>query len=248
MSNHKGQNSILFLATLGVYLGLVLAGGAAPQVYAHAATTRMFDVRDEIELGDDFHGPPDDERSSSADSVKVYVDDVELLLISLQRLSAKSLFNSSSDFFEVRQSSYLPCVPANKEGSYSPEHFASVNDQARPFLERFSKQLTYGYSLGDCLPSRQFQDKEAVASSAAFKLDGAGLTIQVTVKKQTPQAAALIQDSLNTARSQFRTAETVALRKVIIDDTSFNIENDQVSVVTHLPRAALDDLFATNAK
>jgi hypothetical protein len=60
VSTRKGQNSILFLTTLGVYLGLVLAGGASPQVFAHpAATTRNFDITDEIEFKDDLDKKPD---------------------------------------------------------------------------------------------------------------------------------------------------------------------------------------------
>jgi hypothetical protein len=46
LNNRKNQNSILFLTTLGVYLGLVLVG-ATPQVLAHAATTRTFDISEE---------------------------------------------------------------------------------------------------------------------------------------------------------------------------------------------------------
>lgn len=60
MSTRKSQNSILFLTTLGVYLGLVIAGGASPQVFAHpAATTRNFDITDEIEFKDDLDKKPD---------------------------------------------------------------------------------------------------------------------------------------------------------------------------------------------
>lgn len=60
MSTRKGQNSILFLTTLGVYLGLVLAGGASPTVFAHpAATTRNFDISEEVEFKDDLDKKPD---------------------------------------------------------------------------------------------------------------------------------------------------------------------------------------------
>ena len=58
MEKRKGQNSILFVATLGVYLGLMLAG-ATPQVLANAATTRSFDIKDEIEFQDKLDKDPD---------------------------------------------------------------------------------------------------------------------------------------------------------------------------------------------
>ncbi len=58
MTTKRPQNSILVLATLGVYLGLVLAG-ATPQVLANAAMTRQFDVKDEIEYKEDLDTKPD---------------------------------------------------------------------------------------------------------------------------------------------------------------------------------------------
>jgi hypothetical protein len=41
LNNRKNQNSILVLATLGVYLGLVLVG-ATPQMLAQAAMSKQF--------------------------------------------------------------------------------------------------------------------------------------------------------------------------------------------------------------
>lgn len=58
MTPKRQQNPILVLATLGVYLGLVLAG-ATPQILAQAATTRQFDVKDEIEYKEDLDTKPD---------------------------------------------------------------------------------------------------------------------------------------------------------------------------------------------
>jgi len=55
--NRKHQNSILVLATLGVYLSLVLVG-ATPQVMAQAAMTKQFNVKDEIEVKDDLDKKP----------------------------------------------------------------------------------------------------------------------------------------------------------------------------------------------
>lgn len=88
MEKRKNQNSILFVATLGVYLGLVLAG-ATPQVMAvqRGAMTRNFDISDEIEFKDDLDNKPDDDRSSLNDSVGVYLQDVEQLIAALGSLN-----------------------------------------------------------------------------------------------------------------------------------------------------------------
>ncbi len=61
MSQRNKNNSIIFLTTLSVYLGLVLVGGATPSVLAQAALTRNFDVQEEIEVRDDLDNKPDDE-------------------------------------------------------------------------------------------------------------------------------------------------------------------------------------------
>jgi len=249
MSSRKGQNSIIFLATLGVYLGLVLAGGTAPQVYAYAATTRAFDAREEIELGDDFFGPPEgDERSSVTESLSVYVDDVEQLVNALKRYSAKGSFDVSRDFFEVNQNSYLPCVSSNIRGSYTPEKFVSVSTAVRPTLERFSKQTTYGYSLGDCLQNPHFAENTSTDSRTLFKLDESGLTVQIKVKKESRQAAESLASDLRDVAARMLSKENLPVRAAILKETSFQIENDQVFVITRLPRAALDPLLANDAK
>ena len=58
MSQRNKNNSIIFLTTLSVYLGLVLVGGAMSPVLAQAALTRNFDIQDEIEVKDDLDKKP----------------------------------------------------------------------------------------------------------------------------------------------------------------------------------------------
>jgi hypothetical protein len=58
------NNSIIFLTTLSVYLGLVLVGGAAPHVLAQAALTQAFEITDEIEATDDIDRKPDEDTSA----------------------------------------------------------------------------------------------------------------------------------------------------------------------------------------
>ena len=59
MTSRGNNNSFIILTTLGVYLGLLLVGGAAPQVLAHSAMTRNFEIADEIEVKDDLDNKPD---------------------------------------------------------------------------------------------------------------------------------------------------------------------------------------------
>ena len=73
MTKGKNYNSILFLTTLGVYLGLVLVGGTAPQVLAHSALTRNFEISDEIEFNDELDTKPD----AIADNAGRFVPEID---------------------------------------------------------------------------------------------------------------------------------------------------------------------------
>jgi hypothetical protein len=247
--SRKGQNSVFFVATLGVYLGLVLAG-ATPQVMAgqRAAMTRNFDIRDEIEFTDDLDKNPDGDRSGIIDSVGVYLQDVEQLIEALGRLNKKGQFDSATSPFEVAQTVFLPCEPLNKQGSYTPEKFENANAAVKPYLERFSKELTYGYSLGVCVKTPSYQDKEAVASSFDFKLDNKAFSIAITIKKASPESAAALLSSLGPTFKHFRTDNAGAVRQKVIDATSFRSKGDQIFIVTRLPRASIDSLLAMDVK
>lgn len=67
----KAHNSLLLLTTLSVYLGLLVVGGAAPQVFAHSATTRVFEITEEIEFKDDLDLDPDKSASEVTDTDEI---------------------------------------------------------------------------------------------------------------------------------------------------------------------------------
>ena len=248
MSNRKTQNSILFLTTLSVYLGLLVVGGAAPQVFAHSATTRNFEISDEIEIKDDLDNKPDDERSPVHMSLQNYLQDIEVFIARLGRLKELGKFDSVNDLFEVSQSTQLPCVPANRVGSYTANKFDLQNEGLRPTLESFSKLLTDGYSLADCMSNSRFGDTEVTDSKFNFKLDRKAFSVDVVVRKHTAQEAHALATDLTRSFAQFRSNTLSGTRLRIFEATTFRSENDQVFIVTRLPRAGLDSLFVANAK
>jgi hypothetical protein len=252
LTKRKAQNSFLVLTTLGVYLGLLMVGGAAPQVLAHSATTRNFEITDEIEVKDDLDNKPDDERTDERSDVRLslltYFQDVEYFVRTLQRLGGTKYFDAASDSFEVNQSTQLPCVAANKVGSYTANKFVVRNEEFRPWLESFSKRLTDGYSLGDCLPNSRFAPVETTDSKFNFRLDKDAFAIDVAVRKQSPEAAKLLAGDLADTFAALRRADADAIRQKLYEATKFRSENDQIFVVTHMARAALDPLLAKDAK
>lgn len=248
MANRRTNNSVLFLTTLGVYLGLMLVGGAAPQVFAHGALTRQFELQDEIEFADDLEKKPDGETATLSLSIKTYLEDVEEFLNTLHSLRQSGKFDPSQDEFEVTQTTILPCVPANKVGSYTANNFQVKNDSLRPSLERFSKLLTDGYSLADCLPNSRFSGQEATNSKFTFKLDDSALSIQVSVQKASKEIAGRLSGDLVATFPRFTPSAAALARQKIFENTTFKSKNDQVLVITRLPRAALDPLLAKSAK
>lgn len=241
----KGQNSILLLTTLGVYLGLLVSGGAAPQVLAYAATTRNFEITDEIEIKDDLDRDPD-EQVSARISLATYFQDVEAFVKTLRKLGGTRLFDPDVDTFDVTQTTQLPCVAANKVGSYTANNFVARNEAIRPWLETFSKLLTDGYSLGDCLPNPRFAPNEATDSKFNFHLDTAEFVVQVSVRKSSSQNAKMLGESLASTFGSLRRETADPIRIALYGATNFRVENDQIFVVTRLPRASLDPLIRSN--
>jgi len=247
LNQRRSQNSILFLTTLGVYLGLLVAGGSAPQVLAHSATTRIFEITDEIEVKDDLDKKPDDERSPVHMSLGNYFDDVEKFLVALGGFQQRNLFDSSRDTFLLGQSNQLPCVAANRVGSYTVKEFATSDEAIHKTLEWFSKQLTDGYSLGDCRPNERL-GKDTHDSNFQCKLDDKAFQIEVSVKKSSPEAAKLLATDLQATHRKTKPDSASIVRARLYETTTFRAENDQVFVLTRLPRADLVSLLAQEAK
>lgn len=247
MTNRKNQNSILFLATLGVYLGLFIAGGAAPQVFAHSATTRGFEISDEIEVKDDLDKNPDD-RAATKMSLQVYLQDIELFLAELRKYRERNSFDLSTDTFEVSQKTQLPCVAANRTGNYTAAAFVTSNEKVRRPLEYFSKLLADGYSLGDCLADTRFSPQEATDSKFTFSLDKDFFNVEVAVRKSSPERVSTLAADLTELLKTTAPLSDNGIRRTICGSTAFGRAGNQLYIVTRLPRAALDTLLAKNAK
>ena len=93
MNKSKNYNSIVFLTTLSVYLGLVLVGGAMSPVLAQAATTRNFNVQDEIEVKDDLDNKPDKDLINLSGLTGNYFDNLKDFVENVQKLQQIEKFN-----------------------------------------------------------------------------------------------------------------------------------------------------------
>jgi hypothetical protein len=245
MSNRKNYNSIVFLTTLSVYLGLVLVGGATPSVLAQAALTRNFDIKNEIVVEDDLDKKPDDdEKLNFSGSLEKYFDDVESFFNDLQKLHKIEKFDLDYDAFEVNELGFVPC---NVDGDPIRTVYSDGKIDNR-WLEPAIVEAVWDFRewifLSDCLKHEKY--KNGISTSTNLKLiyDKSELKIEVSGFKSSPQRAEQLAAKFNQASKSYEIDEEKSIVKKIHETTSFKSENNQIFIVTRLPRGSIDALLA----
>lgn len=243
MSKNKSHNSILFLTTLGLYFGLVLAG-ASPQLLAQAATARNFDIKDEIEFKDDLDKKPDTDDEASP-SIDYYLRNIEDLIEDLRELRLADKFDPRSDRFTLSRSVFTPC---DYKGDPVPQLVKATSRFASKSLESAVTETTYrfeGYTyLSDCFKSAQFGQHTVQKSNLYLDYDKSSLTIKVSFEKRSPELTRQAAANFTRAFEALKFKEEDTAVKNLAQNTSFSFDNNQVFIVTRLPRGSIDKLFA----
>ncbi len=244
MTTRKNQNSILVLATLGVYLGLVLVG-ATPQILAQAAMTKQFNVKDEIEVKDDLDKKPDGEGNEFSAAIGTYLGGMSAFVEDLRKLHATGKFNPENGLFKNTATYSHACTPADKS-KLSRSNFP-VDKSLRPAISKSEWSARGLAFVGDCVSSNDFLFSAEIWSSD-FKLeyDGSLLHYQVSIPYSSPERATYARDGFESALGIY-TSDNEAVN-VLHKLTSFTTANNQVQIITRLPRAGLDPLLAANAE
>jgi hypothetical protein len=225
MSSRKNQNSILFLATLGVYLGLVLTG--ATPVLGHAATARQFDIRDEIEFTDEFDNKPDDEKV-----LDVYASALE----SIFRVSSE-IANTNPNYSGGRPYNFEGVVFATPRNELQLT-FKGNSVVSRRYTPEF-QELYASLTRGTGLESRPVR--------IAFNVTGQEFEFSVGYTPDAGVSPAAAAASLSSLLPTMRTRASAA-RALIYENTRISPRDNQVFIVTRLPRAGLATLLANDAK
>lgn len=231
MSNRQGQNSILILTTLGVYLGLMLVG--ATPVLGHAATTRHFEITDEIEITDDLDKKPDEESS-----IDQFASCFEELVRVAAEWSSKNAPDSSSD--DLLSFNYFVSV----KPSGAARHFAPspVNYRQQLSLGKNHKPLQ---GLYDAFLPRESDWNEKFLVQFEFGVQD--ISLKATISEPGPIVADSAADAYSKAIARRLAGESLAVRFSILQSTQVTAEGDRVIIVARLPRAGLDPLPAKNA-
>lgn len=247
MINRKSQNSILFLTTLGVYLGLVLVG-ATPQVLAQAATAKQFSVKDEIEVKDDLDKNPNG--LSSVNALESYLFDTEAFLKTLQAVN--SPLRTADGFHEVNYGKdfWSPCDGGHTGWSLSPSFPDPVFPRmAEPFLSVFAAQLSEDGHFGDCTEMTYFGKPVKVTQShVRVAINDRGFLWELHYKRTSFGNTHILREQLEKALTRIVPEGGSKIRAALLKSAKVNAYDGGLVIYAALPRGSLDSLLATDAK
>ena len=249
MIERNKNNSIIFLTTLSVYLGLVLVGGAVSPVLAQAAATRNFNVQDEIEIKDDLDNKPDEDLADLAGLTGNYFDNLKDFVENIQKLQQIEKFDFDFDSFYVEESNSSQCGLETTRKVISTSNVDRINNRwlTPAIVDATISFEDYGFA-GDCLPNKDFGDDKAISYGLKISYDESSLKFEISLVKESPQKAEKLLEKLNQSYKLYKVDEDEIIVKQIYEHTSFKSENNQVFIVTRLPRGSLDELLKQNAK
>ncbi len=232
MSNSKNYNSIVFLTTLSVYLGLVLVGGTPP-VLAHAALTQQFDNQNEIEVKDDLDKKPDGEGTENISN-----EDFPILFAQLLNEIKESI--ERGEFAPQNQTNFRFEAHFNYSEMCNGSGFGSEPSADKYLAEIVSDAFSQKFApkASELADYPRITAKDVKLNLQATDTD---LSLKISFGKVN---AGLFAESLNKDWSLSAISINDALTKQIYENTKATSENNQVFIVTRLPRGSLDAFLA----
>lgn len=216
MTTRKNYNSVIFLTTLSVYLGLVLVG-ATPQISAQ--TLRKTDEANKISVLVPGEG-------------LIFTFDLNPL-IKLSRLSANESLpvKISGKLFDSQQK-FTDWKITETGGS-------------QPFVNFLRKEFfapATGNIPSDSLITKLFPKE--ISQSVEVSKDAVAITRNLTFDavKNAVEMAEIYRRMIEYAKSPAAKKEVAG--NLYLTNTEVRVENNQVFIVTRLPRGSLDALLA----
>ena len=234
MTKRSSKNSILFVTTLGVYLGLVLTGGVAPQVFAHGALTRNFEISEEIEIKDDLDKKPDPKKQLS------------------EYAAALVRFYQESGDPTKRDPARFRSAPSSLDFGLIADH--SVGFIVKDDVTRIDRSVEeFALKLYALFPHFSGWRKGENGVSKAhiwvnYELTDVNLSLKTTCNQNSVEAASAVSAVYADGLLSLRQTAGRPASDLILNNTSIITANDQIFVVTNLARASLDLLLAKNAQ
>ncbi len=211
MSDSKKHNSILFLTTLSVYLGLVLVGGAGSTALAQVANTIPASKKTEILAGDKIitlnaNWAIELEKILAENPAPVYL------------LGTMALPDKGVSDWKILKS----------EGSAEAVEFLRKQFLSTPVVSPKDLPLPYEkLSFEAVVNPTEIKIKE----SFSFRKD-----------LEAREFHFYFENLLENKEKIY--GEIGQAEKLYLQNTKTKLENNQVTIVTRLPRASIDSLFA----
>ena len=247
MTTRKNYNSIVFLTTLSVYLGLVLVGAPA-SVLAQAALTSKLEVKDRIEKKDDLDKKPDgydglEEEVELVQNLKI-AEALSNFVADLNKLESIGKFNRAKDGI------FLHKIWLEE---YDSTMSASSNSNIENvWLQTAVKQLIsntepqYLSSISNYLPN--CKGKTCRESSVFVESSANEFSLTFIFTKSTAETAKIAAETFGKIFLQQKIALRNRKNLAVYENTKVTSENNQVFIVTRLPRGSLDALIAKDAQ
>ncbi len=237
MTSRKNHNSLVFLTTL--YIGLILVG-ASPQALSFAALTRNFDIQNEIEVKDDLDNKSDNEEIeffSKDDFPALFAQFLQAIKEKVE--SGKISLPIQTDFYADGE--FHKSVSNDGGGSGGGGIGSTVsNENLRLLTENAIDQKfrPKAFELAD------FDSKNSKNVKINFDANSADLSLKISFGKSNAEQFA---DFLNQEFSSSAELVKNKLTKEIYENTKVTSKNNQVFVITRLPRGSLDALLIDSA-
>ena len=235
MSERNKNNPIIFLTTLSVYLGLVLVG-APPQILTQIALTKNSDIQEEIQVKDDLDNKSDDGEIEDFSN-----DDFPGLFAELLK-EIKEEIKSGKISLPIQADFYV-------EGNFKASEFSggggTSSTVSNPVLNKLVQNVinqkfkTKAFELAD------YDNEKSKNANIRLEADGTDLLLKVSFSKSNAEQFAKF---LNQEFSLSAVSDKNTLTKQIYENTTATSENNQVFIVTRLPRGSLDELLKQDGK
>jgi hypothetical protein len=229
LNNRKNQNSILVLATLGVYLGLVLAG-ATPQVWAQSATAKQFSLKDETERQNDLDNKPD---TPCNDELLTKIRELEALYPWFNDYNIHSYAGLVDDILDASPKIGAFSVSwksVGKDKQIRTVTAVSSLVAAEEFLDKIGDDVLI---LGNGLSGRSF--------SFSADRDDSGHFIKFE-SKAFPYDQPLVR-YLYGAALEFQRCSDDSEYSLILRNTEVRVQDRNLIITTRLARGSLDSLY-----
>ena len=231
MKNRNKNNRIVFLTTLSVYLGLVLVGAPASQILAQAALTNRFEVKDKVEKRDDLDSKPSEEKSLTD-----YAPTLKELFILAEnyRVNNQKRLNGTYEF------DCFVNVGINADGS---GHTVKCSGGSGMFWGGLISPLV---KLNKTFAHTKAKEKHQVKINLV--LSDVEFLLKTVLNQDSIEQAEQFCNFYDASLSTIKLQQLDNFQTDLYENTRFTFENNQVFIVTRLPRGSLDELFKQNAK